>query len=180
MVAARVNYDERARFMARSDQPDGTRSVGYERVSGFRRKPPRSPWSRLACRPEFHDLFGALRVDDFHAVQHSLLLVDPDLARLMDQMVQPIESHLSHVVLGIVDDTDQWQPFRLDVVANGQPYHFYFRLFGPELLGEFVQRLAPLGPFKFPCRHDIILDQGLQIVANSQQLVRKIRDGGLR
>src|SRR5262245_66429066 len=70
------------------------------------------------------DLLDVVRVDDFERHQSTGRILDIDVARLGDQMIQSLERHLDDVIVGIVGNAEQREPLRLDLTAEaprGEP-----------------------------------------------------------
>jgi hypothetical protein len=63
---------------------------------------------------------GAIAIDDLHARQSARAVIDIHLSRRADHVIEILEGDLNNVVLGIVDDTEQGQPFRLDLAAESE------------------------------------------------------------
>src|SRR5262249_27079269 len=69
---------------------------------------------------------------------------DIDVARLGDQMIQPLERHLDDVVVGIIGNADQRQPLRFDLIAKAERGDLDFGLFAFEHGGDAIEETAPL------------------------------------
>src|SRR5262245_56166314 len=54
--------------------------------------------------PELHDLLDAIGIDDLEARQGPCPVIHVEFAWSGDQMIQPVESHLDDVVIGIVGE----------------------------------------------------------------------------
>jgi hypothetical protein len=91
---------------------------------------------------QFYDLFGAFRVDNFDAHQSPEPLIDIDLARLGDHVVDPIERHFDKIILWIVDETQQGQPLRLHLIEAPRGI---WDVISPEARSEFNRRLKAEG-----------------------------------
>src|SRR5262249_33101362 len=66
---------------------------------------------------ELDNLLFAGGIDDLNARQRSRPLVPIDLAWVRNHMIEAVERNLDKVVIGIVADAKQRQPFRLDLIA---------------------------------------------------------------
>ncbi len=72
-------------------------------------------WGRQHQRiTKLDDLPDVVAVDDFERHQPAGRILDVDVARLLDQMIQSLERHLDDVIVGIVGNADQRQPLRFD------------------------------------------------------------------
>ena len=76
-------------------------------------------WSRQhELIPELHNLPHAIDVHDFEARQTADPVIQIDFARPVDHMVEAIERDFHNVVVGIIGDANERQPFRLHLVAQ--------------------------------------------------------------
>jgi len=90
-------------------------------------------WGRQHQRiAKLDDLPDFVRVDDFERHQSAGRILDVDVARLGDQMIQSLERHLDDVIVGIVGNAEQRQPLRFDLIAKAQRSDFDFGLFAFE------------------------------------------------
>jgi hypothetical protein len=62
---------------------------------------------------ELDNLLRAIGIDDLDAPERCTAILEIDFAGPMDHMIQSLKSNLDDVVLGIVRDANEWQPFRL-------------------------------------------------------------------
>src|SRR6516165_5709904 len=64
------------------------------------------------------DLLDVVGVDDFERHQSAGRILDVDVARLGNQMIQSFERDLDDVVVGIISNAEQRQPLRFDLIAK--------------------------------------------------------------
>src|SRR5207245_3503071 len=68
-------------------------------------------WGRQHQRiAKLDDLPDVVRVDDFERHQSAGRILDVDVARLGDQMIQSLARHIEDVIVGIVGNDDRGQP----------------------------------------------------------------------
>src|SRR5262249_6766334 len=102
-------------------------------------------WGRQNQRiAKLNDLFAFVGSDDFKRTQSSGRILDIDVARLGDQMVQSLERHLDEVVIGIIGNAEQRQPLRFDLSAKAQRGDLDFGLLAFERGGDTIEETAPL------------------------------------
>ena len=78
---------------------------------------------------EFHDLAHAFRVHDLHADEFVAAVIDIDFLRLPDQVIDAVERDFDNIVLGIVGNSKEWQPFRGHLITELERQHFDLRSF---------------------------------------------------
>jgi hypothetical protein len=65
-------------------------------------------------------------------------LLDIDVARVVDQMVEPLKSHFDQIVLRVIDEANESYPVGLDLAAESKRPHIDFSLGAGERLREMV------------------------------------------
>src|SRR5262245_44312491 len=78
-------------------------------------------WGRQHQRiAKLDDLLDLVGVDDFERHQSAGRILDIDVARLGDQMIQSLERHLDDVIVAIIGNAEQRQPLRLELIAKAE------------------------------------------------------------
>src|SRR6266446_10669426 len=114
-------------------------------VRARRNSLPRLRWGRQHQRiAKLDDLLDVVRIDDFERYQSAGCILDIDIARLGNQMIQSLERHLDDVIVGIVGNSEQRQPLRFDLIAKAQRSDFDFGLLAFERGGDTIEETAPL------------------------------------
>src|SRR5882757_11272776 len=99
------------------------------RLSG----PFRCSWSRQRhWISEFHDLPHALGIDNRNTRKTDTAVFDKDFPRLWNQVVQPFQRDVEHVVLAIISQTQKRQPFRFHLITEIERHDLDLGLLGAE------------------------------------------------
>src|SRR5690348_2595585 len=83
---------------------------------------------------EPHDLRYTFAVHHLEAGQEPCGFIDIYLLWVRDQVIDPVECNFERVVLRIIDNADQRQPFRLDLAADGKRGDFDLGLLSGQYL----------------------------------------------
>src|SRR5215467_9497637 len=111
-------------------------------------------WGRQHQRiAKLDDLPDVVRIDDFERHQSTRCVLDIDVARFGDQMVQAFERDLDDVIVGIVGNAEQRQPLRFDLIAKAQRGDLDFGLFAFERGRDAIEERAPLLFVELAGRH---------------------------
>src|SRR5918993_1124370 len=104
---------------------------------------------------ELHDLPVAVGVDYLDRGDDPAdTVIDKQLARRADHMVELIEGDLDEVVLAIVGDADQWSPLGFDLVAQVQRYDLDFSLLADQTVRDGIKEPSPTVPIDLCRGHD--------------------------
>src|SRR5215469_7386171 len=103
------------------------------------------------------DLLDVIRIDDFERHQSTGRILDIDVTRLGDQMIQALERDLDDVIVGIVGNAEQRQPLGFDLIAKAQRGNLDFGLFAFERGRDAIEERAPLLFVELAGRHGDLL-----------------------
>src|SRR5215469_1780355 len=103
------------------------------------------------------DLLDVIRIDDFERHQSTGRILDIDVTRLGDQMIQALERDLDNVIVGIVGNAEQRQPLGFDLIAKAQRGNLDFGLFAFERGRDAIEERAPLLFVELAGRHGDLL-----------------------
>jgi hypothetical protein len=106
---------------------------------------------------ELHNLPDAIGFHDFEARQTADPVIQIDFSRPVDHVVEAIERDFHNVVVGIVGDADERQPFRLHLVAQLEGGDLDFRLLGLQELRYGVEKRTSLRLFELAGHDDNLL-----------------------
>src|SRR6516162_10887129 len=115
-------------------------------------------WGRQHQRiAKLDDLPDVVRIDDFERHQSTGRILDIDVTRFGDQMIQSFERNLDDVIVGIVGNAKQRQPLRFDLIAKAQRGNLDFGLFAFERGRDAIEERAPLLFVELAGRHGDLL-----------------------
>jgi hypothetical protein len=88
-------------------------------------------------------------------------VLDINVPRLGDEMIQSLDRHLDNVIIGIVGNAEQRQPLRFDLIAKAERGDLDFGLFAFEHDRDAIEERAPLFFVELAGRHaDLLFGQG--------------------
>src|SRR5258708_22600852 len=93
---------------------------------------------------ELHDLPRSVGIGNSEARKTNATVFDVDFPRLWNQVVQSFQFNVENVVLGIVSQTQQRQPLRLDLIAEIERKNLDLGLLGSKHLRDAVEKWLPL------------------------------------
>jgi hypothetical protein len=97
---------------------------------------------------------AAIAIDNFEALDYSWPILNVDFTWPRDHMIQALKSYFHKVILGIVSNAAQREPFGLDLSAEGQRSDLDLRLLALEEFRDAIEELAPLLLVELAGRHD--------------------------
>src|ERR1700753_737283 len=102
---------------------------------------------------ELDDLRDVLIVDHLDTYHFPDVQVGPHFLWTMDQMVNSLESNFEKIILVVVCNTQQWQPFRLDLIAEVKRGDLDLGPCAEEALGQPIKECLPFRFIDLPYSH---------------------------
>jgi hypothetical protein len=110
---------------------------------------------------ELDDLRDAPIVDHLDTHHFSDVQVGPHLARVMNQMVNSLERYLEKIIFVIVCNTQERQPFCLDLIAQVERSDLYLDPRAEEALRQPIEEYPPFRLVDLPYSHRSLSNTGL-------------------